>query len=101
MDAVIHAAFVVMRGDLGRKRYDRALVRITTSTAASTSLRGRGNAAFPGDPPLQRRGIWCLARSSRPHSRGAALPPIAGFAYGEDKAAVEVWRINRIGEQHA
>ncbi len=91
-DAVIHLAFVVMRGALGRRRHDRAWIRdinldgsINVFQCAArqgvrrlihlSSAAVYGN--WPDNPP-------CITERQ-------SLRPLPGFAYAEDKAAVEAW----------
>jgi UDP-glucose 4-epimerase len=89
-DAVLHLAFVVMRGSLGRLRHDRELVRSidvggslnVARLAATTDVRHLihlSSAAVYGAWP------------DNPARIGEAQPlrPMPGFAYSEDKAAVE------------
>jgi nucleoside-diphosphate-sugar epimerase len=92
VDAVIHAAFVVMRGDLGRKRYDRTLVRdinVNGSLHVFTRARQQGIPWVIHLSSVSVYGAWpdhpARIREEQPYR------PMVDFAYGEDKAAVEVW----------
>lgn len=92
IDAVIHLAFVVMPGALGRARHDRALIRDINlhgsanvfSLARKTGVRHCVHlssavvyGAWPDNPPLLDE--QCPRR---------AMP---GFSYAEDKVALEDW----------
>lgn len=91
-DAVIHLAFVVMRGALGARRHDRSWVRdinVNGSINVFESAARQGArhlihlssaavyGAWPDHPPR--------IPEHHPHR------PQPGFSYAEDKAAVEAW----------
>lgn len=89
-DALLHLAFVLMGGGLGRRRHDRETVR-AVNVGGSRNLFGAAAAhglrqivfvssaavygAWPDNPPLL--------------DENAPLRPMPGFAYAEDKVAVE------------
>lgn len=91
-DAVVHLAFVVLQGDLGKRRLDRGWIR-------DSDVRGSQNvftaAAQQGVPRLvhcSSAAVYDLTHRHKgaiteSHPR-AALP---GFGYAEDKIAVENW----------
>lgn len=91
-DAVIHLAFVVMRGTLGRRRHDRAWIH-------DINLHGSINVF----QCAARQGVRHLIHLSSAAVYGGwpdnppriterqPLRPLPGFAYAEDKAAVEAW----------
>jgi UDP-glucose 4-epimerase len=91
-DALVHLAFVLMGGGLGRARHDRETVR-AVNVAGSRLLIG---AAV--DAGLER---IVFVSSAAVYGAGPHLPalvtedqplrPLPGFAYAEDKAAVEGW----------
>ena len=91
-DAVVHLAFVVLTGSLGRQHRDRARARAINveGTCRVVALAQRAGArrlvytssvavygAWPDNPPL--------IDESWPRR------PVTGFAYGEDKAEIENW----------
>lgn len=92
VDAVVHLAFVVLAQSLGAERRNRALIKrinVDGSRRVAALAREAGArrlihassvavyGAWPDNPPLIDEG--------RPRR------PTPGFAYGEDKAAVEDW----------
>lgn len=91
-DAVIHMAFVVIPDKLGRRRHDRALIR-------DINLGGSRNVAECARAAGVRRLIHLSSAAvygaweDNPPRLDEAHPRRAnpGFAYGEDKAAVENW----------
>lgn len=89
-DALLHLAFVLMGGGLGRRRHDRATIRAVNldgsrrlfAAAAEHGLRqvvfmssAAVYGAWPDNPPLL--------------PENAPLRAMPGFAYAEDKVAVE------------
>lgn len=91
-DVLVHLAFVLMGGGLGRGRHDRERVRQSNVEGSRRSFEaaaasGVGHVIFvssvaaygawPDNPPLI--------------DESAPLRPNPGFAYAEDKAAVEGW----------
>jgi UDP-glucose 4-epimerase len=92
VDAVVHLAFIVLAQSLGGRRQDRALMRRVNveGTRRVVALARQAGArrliyassvavygAWPDNPPL--------IDEDQPRR------PMPGFAYGEDKAAVEDW----------
>lgn len=92
VDALVHLAFVVMPGTLGRARHDRALIRdinVNGSAHVFTQARAAGvgqcihlssavvYGAWPDNPPRLDE-----------HAPRRAM---SGFSYAEDKVAVEDW----------
>jgi nucleoside-diphosphate-sugar epimerase len=99
-DAIIHMAFALMGGGLGRERHDRERVRDNnlggTRNLAQAALQAGVRrlifvssvavyGAWPDNPPL--------IDEDRP------LRPNAGFGYAEDKAAAEQW-LEDFGKAH-
>lgn len=92
MDALVHMAFVVMPGTLGRARHDRALIRdinLHGSAQVFTQARHAGVAHCVHLSSAVVYGAW----SDNPplldeHAPRRAMP---GFIYAEDKVAVEDW----------
>ncbi len=91
-DVLVHMAFVLMGGGLGRARHDRAAVR-AVNLAGSQLLMGAaveagvGRIVFVSSAAVY--GTW--PDLPEPVSESQPLRPLPGFAYGEDKAAVETW----------
>lgn len=92
VDTLVHMAFVLMGGGLGRARHDRAAVR-GVNVAGSQLLMGAaveagvGRIVFVSSAAVY--GTW--PDLPEPVSESQPLRPLPGFAYGEDKAAVEAW----------
>ncbi|WP_018955035.1 NAD-dependent epimerase/dehydratase family protein [Thioalkalivibrio sulfidiphilus] len=91
-DVLVHMAFVLMGGGLGRARHDRAAVR-AVNVAGSHLLMGAaveagvGRIVFVSSAAVY--GTW--PDLPEPVSESQPLRPLPGFSYGEDKAAVETW----------
>jgi UDP-glucose 4-epimerase len=91
-DVLIHMAFVLMGGGLGRARHDREAVRAVNVQGSHHVL---GAAAEAGVPRLvfvssaAVYGAWSDLPAPVPED--TPLRPLPGFAYAEDKAAVEQW----------
>lgn len=100
VEAVVHLAFVVMQSDLGARRRDRAWMRdinvrgscqvfaLSAELGVRTLIHCSSAAVYA--PAAVPGTVLCEA-----HPRGA-LP---GFAYAEDKIAVEDW-LDRFEAQH-
>ncbi|MEW6613227.1 MAG: NAD-dependent epimerase/dehydratase family protein [Pseudomonadota bacterium] len=92
MDAVVHLAFVVLGRTLGRERKNRALMR-------EHNLRGTQRLCQAAAAAGVRRLVYSSsvavygAWPDNPPLIGEDWPrrPMPGFAYSEDKAAVEDW----------
>ncbi len=91
VDVVVHMAFVVMQGDLGEKRRDRALARDINVNGSKNVLTLAARCGVSRLIHLSSAAVYTLPthfkRASESHPR-SALP---GFAYAEDKVAVEDW----------
>lgn len=99
-DTVIHMAFVVIPGGLGRRRHDRALIRdinVGGSRNVAERARAAGVRHFIQLSSAAVYGAW----PDNPERLDEARPRRAnpGFAYAEDKQAVEDWLDEY--EQHA
>ncbi|MFW5452562.1 NAD-dependent epimerase/dehydratase family protein [Thioalkalivibrio sulfidiphilus] len=99
-DVLVHMAFVLMGGGLGRARHDRAAVR-AVNVAGSQLLMGAAVEAgierivFVSSAAVY--GSWPDLPESVSESQ--PLRPLPGFSYGEDKAAVETW-LNELETAH-
>jgi UDP-glucose 4-epimerase len=91
-EALIHAAFVVMRGDLGRRRHDRALMRSINVDGSIHVLRQAMERGVPRIVHLSSAAVYG-AWPGNPERLTETHPLRAthGFAYAEDKVAVETW----------
>ncbi|WP_298138825.1 NAD-dependent epimerase/dehydratase family protein [Acidiferrobacter sp.] len=84
-DAVVHMAFVVIEGDLGRERGNRALARainIDGTQALVEALR-------PEARLVQLSSASVYGTSGVPVTESAPLRPLEGFRYAEDKVRAE------------
>jgi nucleoside-diphosphate-sugar epimerase len=91
-DALVHLAFVLMGGGLGAGRHDRERVRSANLDGARAAFEaaaavGMRRAVFLSS--VAAYGAWPDNPSRLREDR--ALRPNPGFAYAEDKAAVEDW----------
>lgn len=91
-DVLVHLAFVLMGGNLGRARHNRDMVR-ALNVGGSQHLIGAAVEAglerivFMSSAAVY--GAW--PDLPEPVAEHQPLRPLPGFAYGEDKAAVEHW----------
>ena len=91
-DTLIHMAFVLMGGGLGRTRHDRAVVRginVDGSRHVFTAAAQAGVQRLVFVSSAAVYGTWPDLPDPVPED--TPLRPLRGFAYGEDKAAVETW----------
>jgi len=91
-DVLIHMAFVLMGGGLGRARHDRAAVRSMNVSGSQLLMEAAVEAGverivFVSSAAVY--GTWPDLPDPVPEHQ--PLRPLPGFAYGEDKAAVEAW----------
>jgi len=91
VDAVIHMAFVVMQQDLGAQRRDRELIRDINVRGSQNVFTLAARRGIRRLVHLSSAAVYALPthtkRATESHAR-AALP---GFAYSEDKVAIEDW----------
>jgi nucleoside-diphosphate-sugar epimerase len=91
IDALVHLAFVVMQGDLKMRRQDRAYIRDVNVNGSQAVFTLAARAGVKTLIHLSSAAVYALplrqAPATETHPR-AALP---GFAYAEDKIAVETW----------
>lgn len=91
-DAVIHLAFIVLAQSLGRQRRDRALMRainVGGSRNLFRSARQAGVRQVVYTSSVATYGAWPDNPALIPETQPCRPQP--GFAYSEDKAAVEQW----------
>ena len=91
-DAVIHLAFVVQRGALGRRRRDRALMAAVNREGTANLFQAAARAGVRRAVHLSSAAVYGAWPDNPPRIReDRPLRPNPGFAYAEDKAAVEHW----------
>ncbi len=89
-DALVHLAFVVMRSHLGRRAYDRGLVRAINVEGSLRVLEVAGRAGLATAVFLSSASVYGAWPDNSPRlAEDAPLRGIPGFAYAEDKVAVE------------
>ncbi len=89
-DALVHLAFVVMRSQLGRRAYDRDLVRAINVDGSLKVLEAAGKAGLAAAVFLSSASVYGAWPDNPPRlAEDAPLRGIPGFAYAEDKVAVE------------
>lgn len=91
-DVVIHLAFIVLAQSLGRQRRDRALMRAINVTGSQNLFRAARQAGVRQvvyTSSVAAYGAWPDNPARIPETQPRRPQP--GFAYGEDKAAVEQW----------
>ncbi len=89
-DALVHLAFVVMRSQLGRRAYDRDLVRAISVDGSLQVLEAAGRAGLEAAVFLSSASVYGAWPDNPPRlTEDAPLRGIPGFAYAEDKVAVE------------
>lgn len=90
-DALIHLAFVVLPGELGRRRRDRQLIRDINVRGSAQVFETAAAGGIARILHVSSAAVYRLPagaeRITEDHPRGA-LP---GFHYAEDKIAVEDW----------
>jgi nucleoside-diphosphate-sugar epimerase len=99
-DALVHLAFVLMGGGLGRARHDREVVRASNVEGAQRvfeAARAAGVARAVFLSSVAVYGAW--PGNPDPIPEHQPLRPNPGFAYAEDKAAVEAW-LDRFEAEH-
>jgi UDP-glucose 4-epimerase len=91
-DALVHLAFVVMRGSLGRRRRDRELVRAIDVGGSTNVLGAAVRAGLAQLVHLSSAAVYGPWPGNPARiTEDQPLQPMPGFAYAEDKAAVEAW----------
>lgn len=98
-DALVHLAFVVMQGDLGARRNDRAWMRdinVAGTQAVFTLAAAQGIHQLV---QLSSSAVYRLPADATAIDEAHAREALPGFAYGEDKVAVEQW-LDRFESEH-
>lgn len=92
IDCVIHMAFVVMRGTLGRQRHDRTLMRDTNVNGSINVFNQAASHGVPSVLHLSSAAVYGPHPDTPPQvSEQQPLRALPGFAYAEDKVEVEHW----------
>ena len=84
-DAVVHMAFVVIEGDLGRERHNRTLAHAINVDGPKALV----DALDPGARLIHLSSASVYGTSREPVTEGARLNPLPGFHYAEDKVRAE------------
>lgn len=90
-DALIHLAFVVMQGTLGRDRRDRDAVRAINVDGSRNVFTAAVRAGVRTCLHLSSAAVYAIPAATTRIDETAARGGVAGFEYSEDKAAVEGW----------
>lgn len=85
VDAVVHMAFVVMEGHLGRERRNRALVQSINLGGTKALI----DALDPRTRLVHLSSASVYGTSGEPLTEVAEMRPLAGFRYAEDKVLAE------------
>lgn len=89
---LVHMAFVLMGGGLGRARHDRAAVRRVNVEGSRRVFEAAYAAGLRRLIFLSSAAVYGAWPDNPPAlDESAPLRPNPGFAYAEDKAAVEAW----------
>jgi len=91
IDAVVHLAFVVMHGELGPERHDRDLIRDINLAGGQNVFRTAAAARVAAVVHLSSAAVYELPARERPIPEAHPRKPLPGFAYAEDKIALEDW----------
>lgn len=91
-DAVVHLAFVLMGGNLGRRRNDRELIHNINMKGSQQVFEAAANAGLRQAIFVSSAAVYGAWPDNPARlSEHAPLRPMPGFAYAEDKIAVEHW----------
>lgn len=91
IDAVVHMAFVVMQQDLGERREDRELMRDINVRGSQNVFTLAAQRGISRIVHLSSAAVYALPTHMKRVTETHARAALAGFAYGEDKIAVEDW----------
>lgn len=86
--ALVHLAFVVMPAQLGRRRRERALIRDIDVRGGMHVFEAAARAGVRTLVHLSSAAVYALP-APRPADEGAPFGALPGFAYAEDKIALE------------
>lgn len=91
IDAVIHLAFVVLQSQLGAARLDRETMRDINVAGSQNVFNLAAAAGVKHLIHLSSAAVYALPARSDAIAEDHPRAPLAGFAYAEDKIAVEDW----------
>jgi UDP-glucose 4-epimerase len=92
VDALIHMAFIVMRGDLVRQRRDRLLMRSINVNGSINVFRAAMAEAVPRVIHVSSAAVYGAWPDNPTYlDEVRPLRAMSGFAYAEDKVTVETW----------
>lgn len=100
IDAVVHLAFVVLHGNLRAHRHDRAYihdVNLRGSQHVCTLAERAGVKTFIH---LSSAAVYALPLQQTPATEAHPRRALPGFAYAEDKVALEDW-LDQFEREHA
>ncbi|WP_455379926.1 NAD-dependent epimerase/dehydratase family protein [Acidihalobacter prosperus] len=91
-DAVVHLAFVLMGGNLGRRRNDRQLIHDINMQGSQRVFKAAADAGLRQAVFVSSAAVYGAWPDNPPRlTEQAPLRPMPGFAYAQDKIAVEHW----------
>ncbi|AOU99028.1 NAD-dependent dehydratase [Acidihalobacter yilgarnensis] len=91
-DALVHLAFVLMGGGLGRQRHDRATIRSVNIDGTHRAFEAAAHAGLRQAIFVSSAAVYGAWPDNPPRlTESAPLRAMPGFAYAEDKIAVEHW----------
>ncbi len=91
IDAVVHLAFVVLQGDLVARRRDRTYIRDVNVTGTQNVCTLAERAGVKSFIHLSSAAVYALPLQPAPATENHPRHALPGFAYAEDKVAVEDW----------
>ncbi|MHB8348010.1 MAG: NAD-dependent epimerase/dehydratase family protein [Acidiferrobacterales bacterium] len=91
VDAVVHMAFVVMQGDLGKDRCNRTLIRDINVNGSQNVFTLAAQSGVQNFVHLSSAAVYALPTHFKRAVESHPMAALPGFAYAEDKIAVEDW----------
>jgi nucleoside-diphosphate-sugar epimerase len=101
VDAVIHMAFVVNNGNLGKQRFDRAYIRSVNIEGSKNVFELAAKQGVRTIIHLSSAIVYGMDKDNPQFiTEDQPLKPVNGFYYSEDKVAVEQW-LDQFEQQYA
>lgn len=101
-DALVHLAFVLMGGGLGRQRHDRESIRSVNVEGSRKMFMAAAHAGLQHAIFVSSAAVYGAWPDNPPRiPESAPLRAMPGFAYAEDKIAVEHWLDHLTATHHA
>lgn len=100
IDAVVHLAFVVLQGDLKARRNDRAHIRDVNLRGSQNVFTLSERAGVHTLVHLSSAAVYALPLQPAPAAESHPRAALPGFAYAEDKVALEEW-LDGFEREHA